>query len=44
MEKKYVITFEDVNEEYLDDIEGNLNALFTDVVEFARTVEIEEVE
>lgn len=44
MDKKYIITFKNINEDYTDDVEGNLEALFSDVVDFAQDVDIEEIE
>lgn len=44
MDKTYVIKFKNINKDYEDDVEGNLGALFSDVVDFAENFEIEEME
>lgn len=44
MDKTYIIKFKNINKDYKDDAEGNLEALFSDVVDFAESFEIEEVE
>jgi len=43
MNKTYIIKFQNINEDYQDDVEGNLEALFSDVVEFSESFEIKEV-
>lgn len=43
MDKTYIIKFKNINQDYEDDVEGNLEALFSDVVDFAENIEIEEV-
>lgn len=44
MDKTYIIEFKNINKDYEYDIEGNLEALFSDVVDFAESFTIKEVE
>jgi len=43
MNKKYIIEIIDINPDYQDDIEGNLEELLTSVVDFANDVHIEDI-
>jgi hypothetical protein len=43
MNKKYIIEFMDINVDYEEDVEGNLQALFSDVVDFASEVKITDI-
>ena len=43
MNKKYIFEFTNINEDYQEDVEGNLEALFNDVVSFASAVKITDI-
>jgi len=43
MNKKYVIEFTNINPDYQEDVEGNLEDLFYNVVEFAIDIKITDV-
>jgi len=43
MNKKYIIEFTNINPDYQDDVEGNLEELFYNVVEFATDVKITDI-
>ena len=43
MNKKYIIELTNINPDYQDDIEGNLEELFYNVVEFATDVKITDI-
>jgi hypothetical protein len=43
MNKKYIIELTNINPDYQDDVEGNLEELFYNVVEFATDVRIEDI-
>ena len=43
MDKTYIIKFKNINKDYEDDVEGNLEALFSDVVDFAESFNIKEI-
>lgn len=40
MNKKYIIDLTEINSDYQEDVEGNLEALLTTVVDFANGVRI----
>jgi len=44
VDKTYIIKLKNINKDYEDDVEGNLEALFSDMVDFAEGIEIKEVE
>ena len=43
MNKKYIIELTNINPDYQDDVEGNLEELFKDVVDFATDVKITDI-
>ncbi len=43
MNKKYLIEFKNINEDYQEDVDGNLEELFYNVVEFATDVKITDI-
>lgn len=43
MNKKYIIELTEINPDYQDDLEGNLEELFTNVVDFANGVKITDI-
>lgn len=43
MNKRYIIELTEINPDYQDDVEGNLEDLFYNVVEFANDVKITDI-
>jgi len=43
MDKKYIIELKNINPDYQDDVEGSLEELFYNVVEFATDVKITDI-
>lgn len=43
MNKKYIIELTNINPDYQEDVEGNLEELFYNVVEFATDVKITDI-
>lgn len=43
MNKKYIIEIIDINPDYQEDVEGNLEELLTSVVDFANDVHIKDI-
>lgn len=43
MNKKYIIELTDINPDYQDDVEGNIEELFNNVVEFSNEIKITDI-
>ena len=43
MNKKYIVEIIDINPDYQEDVEGNLEELLTSVVDFANDINIEDI-
>jgi len=43
MNKKFIVEFTNINPDYQDDVEGNLEELFSYPVDFAEKVKITEI-
>ena len=43
MNKKYIIELTDISPDYQDDVEGNIEELFNNIVEFATNIKITDI-
>jgi uncharacterized protein (UPF0333 family) len=43
MNRKYIIELTGINEDYQDDVEGNIEELFNNVVEFSEEIKITDI-